>query len=38
MTQACGRSTAMWSVMVFALAGPTPMLTIVMPLLSERIR
>jgi hypothetical protein len=31
MIQACGRSTAMWSVMVLALAGPTPMLTIVMP-------
>ena len=28
----CGRSTATWSVMVLALAGPTPMLTIVMPL------
>ena len=28
ISQACGRSsTAMWSVMVLALAGPTPMLT-----------
>ena len=30
-----GRSTAMWSVMVLALAGPTPMLTMVMPLASS---
>ena len=36
MIQACGRSTAMWSVMVLALAGPTPMLTMVMPLRSAR--
>ncbi len=36
MIQACGRSTAMWSVMFLALAGPTPMLTMVMPLWSAR--
>ncbi len=28
----------MWSVIVFAFAGPTPMLTIVMPLPSRRTR
>ena len=38
MIHACGRSTAMWSLMFFALDGPTPMLTIVMPLLSPRRR
>ena len=38
MIQACGRSTAMWSVIVLALAGPTPMFTIVMPLRSSRTR
>ena len=31
ISQACGRSTAMWSVIVLALDGPTPMLTMVMP-------
>jgi hypothetical protein len=38
MIHACGRSTAMWSVIVFAFDGPTPMLTIVMPLPSARFR
>jgi hypothetical protein len=35
ISQACGRSTAMWSVMVLALAGPTPMLTMVMPVVGR---
>jgi len=38
MIHACGRSTAMWSVIVFAFAGPTPILTIVIPLPSARTR
>ena len=31
ISHACGRSTAMWSVAVLALDGPTPMLTSVIP-------
>jgi hypothetical protein len=38
ISHACGRSTAMWSVIVLALAGPTPMFTIEMPVPSARIR
>ena len=36
ISQQCGRSTAMWSVIVLALAGPTPMLTRVTPRPSGR--
>ena len=38
ITQACGRSTAMWSVAVLAFEGPTPMFTRVMPEPSARLR
>ena len=33
-----GRSTATWAVIVFALAGPTPMFTMLMPVQSSRTR
>ena len=38
ISQTCGRKTAMWSVIVLAFDGPTPMLTIEIPEWSGRIR